>query len=152
MINYKYNQAPNRADLDELIGLFTEFAYWPMPLQPSDWEKLLANTPLFIIARDDDKIIGFARLLTDFVRWAQLYDVLVHKDYQRTGIGRSLIKRLIEHDSISTVRNISLSTLSDRSGFYESLGFSRLSTIGSVESFSLVRKDVGILMTTPNGK
>ena len=45
---------------------------------------------------DDDILIGVARALTDGEYHALIYDVAVHPDYQRAGIGSEMMAHLLE--------------------------------------------------------
>jgi GNAT superfamily N-acetyltransferase len=71
------------------------------------------------IARDDDRIVGLARLLSDGVCNAYLLDVWAASAYRRQGIGSSLVRRL--RDEVPG-HHIGLQTDGARQ-FYESLGF-----------------------------
>ncbi len=51
---------------------------------------------LIISARDNGKMVGIARALTDFGFCTYLSDLAVHQQYQRRGIGKELIKRIKE--------------------------------------------------------
>ena len=44
-----------------------------------------------VTAWDKDKLIGFARFLTDFVFNGQINNVVVDKEYKGMGIGKHLI-------------------------------------------------------------
>lgn len=66
--------------------------------------------------------IGFARLVTDYGRFAYLCDVYVLDGYQGQGIGRAMCQALIDHDSVKTVGHWTLAT-KDAHGVYAKLGF-----------------------------
>jgi GNAT superfamily N-acetyltransferase len=50
-----------------------------------------------ISAWDGVRLIGIARAITDFSYCCYLSDLAVSKEYQKTGIGTELVKRLREH-------------------------------------------------------
>lgn len=52
---------------------------------------LLQHANLMISARDQGRLVGFARALTDFSYCCYLSDLAVDRDYQRRGIGKQLI-------------------------------------------------------------
>jgi len=56
-------------------------------------EGMLKHANLILTARDEGKIVGVARSLTDFCYCTYLSDLAVDKDYQRQGIGKELIRR-----------------------------------------------------------
>lgn len=55
-------------------------------------ERLLAHSNLFVTARQDGKLVGFARSLTDFCWSCYLSDLAVDKACQGQGIGKRLIE------------------------------------------------------------
>ena len=57
-------------------------------------ERYLKHSNLFVTAREDGKLIGFARSLTDFCFCCYLSDLAVDRAFQGKGIGRRLIAAL----------------------------------------------------------
>ncbi len=55
-------------------------------------ERMLAHANLIVTARQDGRIVGFARSLTDFCFCCYLSDLAVDKAFQGQGIGRRLIE------------------------------------------------------------
>ena len=55
-------------------------------------ERMLANANLFVTARQDGRLVGFARSLTDFCFCCYLSDLAVDKACQGQGIGKRLIE------------------------------------------------------------
>ncbi|HLU94122.1 MAG TPA: GNAT family N-acetyltransferase [Membranihabitans sp.] len=55
--------------------------------------QMLQNANLIVTARDNGKIVGVSRSLTDFVFCTYLSDLAVDKNYQKNGIGKELIRR-----------------------------------------------------------
>ena len=55
-------------------------------------ERMLAHANLILTARQDGRLVGFARPLTDFCFCCYLSDLAVDKACQGQGIGRRLIE------------------------------------------------------------
>ena len=70
-------------------------------------------------ARDGDRVVGMARLLSDGVCNAYLLDVWTASAYRRQGIASSLMRLLL--DAVPG-QHVGLQT-DDAQGLYESLGF-----------------------------
>ena len=70
-------------------------------------------------ARDGDRLVGMARLLSDGVCNAYLLDVWTASDYRRQGIGSAMIRRLLEQ---VPGQHVGLQT-DDAQALYGSLGF-----------------------------
>lgn len=54
-------------------------------------KAMVENANLIITARDDLKLVGVARSVTDFVYCCYLSDLAVDDEYQKQGIGKELI-------------------------------------------------------------
>ena len=72
-----------------------------------------------VFARDGDRVIGMARLLSDGVCNAYLVDVWTSSAHRRQGIGSAMVRALAEQ---VPGQHIGLQT-SDMGAFYASLGF-----------------------------
>ena len=59
---------------------------------PAIIADMLRHASLLISAWDGDRLIGFARTLTDFTSVGYLADLAVDEAYQRQGIGRRLVE------------------------------------------------------------
>ena len=55
-------------------------------------EKMLRQADLIITARDDAKLVGISRAITDFAYCCYLSDLAVDAAYQKQGIGKRLIE------------------------------------------------------------
>lgn len=54
-------------------------------------QEMIDRAQIIIVAKDDNKIVGVARAITDFAYSCYLSDLAVAKEYQSQGIGRKLI-------------------------------------------------------------
>jgi predicted N-acetyltransferase YhbS len=54
--------------------------------------EMCKNANLIVTARLDEKLIGIARSITDFVYCTYLSDLAVDKEFQKKGIGKRLIE------------------------------------------------------------
>jgi hypothetical protein len=59
---------------------------------PNCIKAMLEHTNLLCTAWDDTKLVGVARSLTDFEYCCYLSDLAVDQEYQRSGIGKGLIR------------------------------------------------------------
>jgi ribosomal protein S18 acetylase RimI-like enzyme len=72
-----------------------------------------------VIARDGDRVVGMARLLSDGVCNAYLLDVWTMSAYRRQGIGAAMVRQLMAR---VPGQHIGLQT-DDAEAFYTSLGY-----------------------------
>ena len=88
-----------------------------------DWNtlpSLLANSNLIIVARENGRMVGMTRAVTDFALYCGLVDMMVDRDYQKRGIGSELVNRT----RAAAGENAWLTALAPdaASGFYERIG------------------------------
>jgi GNAT superfamily N-acetyltransferase len=101
-----------------------EHAPWAKGRTAEGIRRMLEATDYQFSAWDGDRLIGFARVLTDCVYRATLWDVVVHPDYQGRGIGEELMNAVLSHPVLSKVEKFWLNTR-DKATFYEKFGFVR---------------------------
>ena len=82
----------------------------------------MKHSDLVVTAWDGSKLVGFARVSTDFCFRAVIWDVIVHVDQHRRGIGSRLIKAVTTSPDLSQVEGFWLFT-TDKQPFYKKLGF-----------------------------
>ncbi len=92
MITYRMG---NDLDLDAVIALYEDSTLGER--RPIDdrarMSAMIANANVVITAWDGDLLVGMARSLSDFSYVTYLSDLAVRLAYQRTGIGKDLIRR-----------------------------------------------------------
>ena len=59
-------------------------------------EKALANTIYSVSVYDDDKIIGYGRIIGDGICFLYIHDVMVIPKYQNKKIGSQIMNKLLE--------------------------------------------------------
>ncbi len=121
-----------RRDFDptQLVRLY-EHAPWAKGRTVADAREMLSNTDLALSVWDGEHLVGFGRVLTDYVYRASIWDVIVDPTYQGQDIGTQIMERILEHPSLKRVELFWLCTR-DRQSFYEKLGFSSKEQTGMV--------------------
>jgi ribosomal protein S18 acetylase RimI-like enzyme len=109
-------------DLHQLQTLLNQSAFWAVDRQIEDLKIALDRSEPVVSAWDSDKLIGFARAVSDGVYRATIFDVVIDCDYQRLGLGRKLVETVLAHPCMQRVERIYLTTTHQQS-FYERLGF-----------------------------
>jgi ribosomal protein S18 acetylase RimI-like enzyme len=120
-------------EASQLLRLFHQ-APWAKDRALDDAKDMLRHTDVALCAWDDDQLVGFGRVLTDFVYRATIWDVIVDKAYQKQGIGTEIVQRILNHPRLKKVELFWLCTRMP--GFYEKLGFSSKEQTGMVWSRS----------------
>jgi ribosomal protein S18 acetylase RimI-like enzyme len=76
-------------------------------------------------AYTDRRQIGFGRVITDFAVFGYVADVFVIPEFQRRGIGKALVRAMLEHPQVQDLPVLLLRTR-DAHGLYERFGFRAL--------------------------
>ena len=110
----------SRIDLDRIVVWLSQ-SYWagwaPEAITRRSWETAGVQLGLY----RDGELIGCARAITDFSRFAYLSDVYVEPAYRGQGLGRWLVQVMLDHPDIQNVRWV-LHT-KDAHGLYRQFGF-----------------------------
>lgn len=69
------------------------------------------------------ELLAFARVITDHVFKAFVFDVIVHPGHRSAGLGSLLVEHITGHPVLSRVRHIELYCLPERAAFYRRHGF-----------------------------
>jgi ribosomal protein S18 acetylase RimI-like enzyme len=120
-------------EASQLLRLFHQ-APWAKGRTLDDAKQMLRHTDVALCAWDGDQLVGFGRVLTDFVYRATIWDVIVDKAYQGQGIGTDIVQRILNHPRLTNVELFWLCTRMPK--FYEKLGFSSKEQTGMVWSRS----------------
>ncbi|MFM8550775.1 MAG: GNAT family N-acetyltransferase [Nitrospiraceae bacterium] len=121
-----------RTDFDpaQLVRLYAQ-APWAAGRAEADVRAMLAQTDLALSAWDGLTLVGFGRVLTDYVYRASIWDVIVDQAYQGQDIGTQIMQRILHHPDLKRVELFWLCTR-DKQAFYEKLGFSAKEQTGMV--------------------
>jgi GNAT superfamily N-acetyltransferase len=106
-------------DPQAVRALYTAVGWWPLRTQEEIAQVL--GEALAVGAWEGDHLVGFARAVSDHHFRAFIEDVVVHPTYQRMGLGRLLLAKLL--DALPHIETITLFCQPDLVPFYEEHGF-----------------------------
>lgn len=117
-------------NMDEIKSLYNAVGWKAYTDNMTRLMEGYKNSLKVLAAFEDDKLIGIIRAVGDGFTMVFIQDVLVIPSEQGKGVGKSLLKAMI--DLYPEVRQIELATDIDTKtiGFYKSLGFKELSELG----------------------
>jgi GNAT superfamily N-acetyltransferase len=108
------------ADLERLY----QGEWWTQGRERADIRRMLAHSVVVAFCETDGRrLVAFARVLTDYVYKALIFDVIVDPAYRGTGLGRMLIDAIVNHPDLREVRHFELYCLPELVPFYEQWGF-----------------------------
>jgi GNAT superfamily N-acetyltransferase len=119
-VNWTLSFDPDAIDLDVIHGFLTT-SYWSPGIPRETVARAIAGS-LCVGAYRVGRQIGFARVVSDRATFAYLADVFVLEEARGQGVGRAMVRALMEHPELQGLRRWFLATL-DAHGVYEALGW-----------------------------
>jgi len=112
----------DRARLDtSLIERFLNTSYWAAGRPRDVIERSIANSLCFGVYTAGRQI-GFGRVITDCAVFGYLSDVFVLPEFRGRGVGKYLVKAMLEHPDVHGLQLLLLRTR-DAHGLYAQFGF-----------------------------
>ena len=103
--------------------------YWNDAFTEPELVRAHLGATAWVGARDESAaLIGTARAIADGGKNAWIYDVCVRNDWRRRGLGKALMKLLLDHPAVRGCRVVRLGTR-DAQSLYEGFGFLPLSAL-----------------------
>jgi GNAT superfamily N-acetyltransferase len=118
--HYRVSTDPRRLDVDVIHGFLTR-SYWAEGIPRSLVERSMQNSLCFGVY-DDDRQVGFARVVTDRATYAYVADVFVLEEYRGRGLSKWLLECVLAHPDLQGLRRWQLSTR-DAHSLYARFGF-----------------------------
>lgn len=119
--HYRVSTDPHRLDLDVIHGFLTARSYWAEGIPRDVVERSIRNSLCFGVY-DEDRQVGFARVVTDRATYAYLADVFVLEAYRGRGFSKWLLECVFAHPDLQGLRRWQLSTR-DAHSLYARYGF-----------------------------
>jgi nitroimidazol reductase NimA-like FMN-containing flavoprotein (pyridoxamine 5'-phosphate oxidase superfamily)/GNAT superfamily N-acetyltransferase len=113
----------SRLDLDCVHRFLSEQAYWARGITRARLQAAIEHSICFGLYRAGVQI-GFARVTTDYARFAYLADVFVLDAQRRQGLGTWLMRCVLAHPDLQDVPRFLLGTR-DAHAFYTRFGFAQ---------------------------
>jgi ribosomal protein S18 acetylase RimI-like enzyme len=116
----RYSSAHSAIDLSQLATIFTSAGWGWRAADPAKLAALVEGSRFVVSAYDGERMVGFARAISDGVTNAYVSTVAVLPAYRGRGIGAELVRQLLEgRDGIRFV----LHAAPGVQDFYRRLGF-----------------------------
>jgi len=92
--------------------------------------NMLRNSDIIVTAKDDGRLVGVSRAITDFSYCCYLSDLAVDQAYQRKGIGRRLIAET--HRAAGETTTLILVAAPAAETYYPKIGMQHLPSCWSI--------------------
>jgi GNAT superfamily N-acetyltransferase len=111
----------SRLDVAMIHAFLANESYWVPGISRANVENSIKQSLCFGVYVDGRQA-AFARVVTDYVRFAHVLDVFVLKEYRGRGFGKLLVSKMLAHHALSTIIRFTLGT-ADAHGLYAQFGF-----------------------------
>ncbi len=113
-----------RIDVPRVHGFLCNESYWAAGLSEATFRRACAASLCFGVYQGREQL-AFARVVSDFVRFAYLADVFVHAPVRGRGLGKALVCEILQHPQLAQIETWLLGTR-DAHGLYARFGFQRM--------------------------
>ena len=113
----------DKLDID-LIHSFLNRTYWAEGISKEIIRRSIEGSLCFGVF-ENDKQVGFARMITDKATFAYLADVFIIEEYRGRGLSKWLMEVIMSHSDLQGLRRMILAT-KDAHGLYTQFGFTPL--------------------------
>jgi GNAT superfamily N-acetyltransferase len=127
---YEISTDPARLDHRVIHG-FLRTSYWARGIDRQTVDRAIGHSLPFGLYSDQGAQIGFARAVTDTVRFAWLADVFVLPEHRGHGLGVWLVQTVLSHPGLDGLRMI-LGT-ADAHSLYARFGFTPVNSARMME-------------------
>ena len=110
-----------KLDLQYLYNLLCVPSRYSTGVPPERYALIVQNSLCFSVFYQG-KQVGFSRVITDYSEFASLWDVFIDDAHRGKGLGKAVMKYLLEHPKLKGVFRWFLMT-EDAHGLYQKYGF-----------------------------
>ena len=133
--NYSISTDKSKLDISVIHG-FLSTSYWSEDIPLDIVQKGISNSLCFGVY-NENKQVGFARVISDYTSFAYLADVFIIEEERGKGLSKWLMECILKHQQLQGLRNFCLLTR-DAHSLYAKYGFENLA---KPENFMARKKD-----------
>lgn len=115
-----YVSTEKKINIDQLMKLMKQ-TYWAPERSEEDVRTAIQNSVCFGAFDEKNNLVGFARVVTDYVSIWYLCDVIVDEDHRGNGIGKMLLSAVVSDERFAKAS--ALLKTKDAHGLYRKYGF-----------------------------
>ena len=110
--------------INQLVDLYKKM-WWSKDRTKEEVLTLLKTSVSFgLICDITQKLVGYARVLTDEIKYAFIFDVMLQEPFRKKGLGKTLMNAIITYPKFERITRFELTCVPDLVTFYEQFGFS----------------------------
>jgi predicted GNAT family N-acyltransferase len=114
--------------------------YWSKGRSLEDTFRCVQGSSIIFGFVEGENLQAFARVVTDYVFKAFIFDVIVSEQLRARGVGKQIVESILNHPELKKVKHIELYCLPELFSFYSQFGFTQ-----DIASMQLMRRDRDLL-------
>ena len=103
---------------------------WSHANAPGRLRVAVESSSFSVVALEEERVVGFARAMSDEAFAVYIADILVLPELQRRGIGRRLLDAILDHYPMETFHHQVLIAERGADGFYRRVGMTPVGGYG----------------------
>jgi N-acetylglutamate synthase-like GNAT family acetyltransferase len=119
---YAISTVAERIDRQVVHRYLSQESYWALNIPREIVERSLDHSLCFGVFDPDQKMVGFARVISDYATFANLMDVFILPANRGAGLSKWLLCCIVSHPDLQGLRSWTLKTR-DAHGLYGQFGF-----------------------------
>lgn len=132
-MKYSIVDGSDQMNVDEVSRLL-RMTYWADQRPAQQIKKSMQNSSCYGVRLDDGKLIGFARVISDYATTYYLCDVIIDTAFQHMGLGTALVSHIESRPEYAGLRGILITR--DAHDLYRKFGYEVLNGRVMVKSLN----------------
>jgi len=133
-MNFKIIDGIEKMNLEDIVRLL-KMTYWADKRTVEQIDKSTQNSSCYgVYIEDERKLVGFARVISDYATTYYLCDVIIDNDYQNNGLGTALVSYIEQLPQYAGLRGILITR--DAHTLYKKFGYEVLNDRVMVKSLN----------------
>lgn len=121
---FSFSDDPAKADFRAVHEYLSRRSYWAQGRSSARQRRAMRHS-LCVGLYEGKRQAAFARVVTDYAVFAYICDLFVLEPYRGKGLGKRLMREILRHPRLKSVRLWTLFT-KDAHGLYRKFGFGKL--------------------------
>ncbi len=119
--DYVITATKKKVDLQYVYNLLCIPSRYSTGLPSERFAMVIENSLCFSVFHEG-KQVGFSRVISDYTEFASIWDVFIDGPHRKKGLGKAVMKYILEHPRLRGVFRWFLMT-EDAHGLYQKFGF-----------------------------
>ena len=122
MSTFTISTEKSKLDIETIHDFLSNRSYWANGRRLETIRDSIDHSLCFGVYDEKNKMVGFARVVTDYAVFAYIMDIFILEDYRTLGLGKKLMDYIMNYPILKKMKRVMLGT-KDAHKLYEKFGF-----------------------------